>query len=150
MAKSKSPLKRAKEKAWDQFSIYIRTRDCIRFTGSPEKGMCVTCKKACLFKALQAGHFIQGRKNSVLFDERIVYSQCAACNVNPPFGLGGNYVEYFVFMEHEWGREKIEEFRLLKYQTVKYKIFDYERIAVEYKQKTQELLDNLNRRSNDS
>lgn len=140
MKSSKSPLKKAKEKAWAQFSIYIRTRDCLRFTGDKDSGMCVTCKRPFPFKNLQAGHFIQGRSGSILFDERIVYSQCAHCNLNPPRGLGGNYVEYFAFMEEEWGREMIEEFRQLKHETLKYKIFDYERVEEEYKSRVQELL----------
>lgn len=138
--KPKSPLLKAKDKAWDQFSIYIRTRDCLRFTGFPDEGMCVTCKRWFPLKKLQAGHFISGRSNGVLFDEEIVYSQCFQCNGNPPYGLGGNYVEYFVFMEKEWGRKKIDEFRARKQLTIKYSILDYESILEKYRIKTLELL----------
>lgn len=134
-----SELKKAKDKAWVAFSRYIRGRDCIRFTGDIEHGMCVTCKRPFPFKKLQAGHFIGGRSNAVLFDERIVYSQCGYCNAKPPRGLGGNYVEYFVFMEEEWGREKIDEFRALKGKIVQYKQFDYERIRKEYEEKFEAL-----------
>lgn len=136
----KSPKKKAKDKAWEQFSRFIRTRDCLRFTGDPDEGMCVTCKRWFPFKQLQAGHFIGGRSNIVLFDERIVYSQCFYCNAKPPRGLGGNYVEYFVFMEKEWGREMIDEFRALKGQTLKYSLQDYLDFAEEYALKTQQLL----------
>lgn len=139
----KTPYKAAKDKALIQFSIYIRTRDCIRFTGNPRDGMCVTCKSERTFKELQAGHFIPGRSNSVLFDERIVYTQCGHCNVNPPFGLGGNYVEYFVFMEQEWGREKIDEFRALKYQTKIYKTYELIELAEDFKNKTAQLIRDL-------
>ncbi len=132
---AKTPLKKAKDKAWVEFSRYIRTRDCLRFTGDPEQGKCVTCNRSYPFKSLQAGHFIQGRMNAVLFDERIVYSQCLGCNGNPPMGKGGNYVEYFVFMEKEWGRDMIDEFLALKHQTVKYKVHDFERIEQEFKDK---------------
>lgn len=132
----KSDKKKAKEKAWSAFSNYIRTRDCIRFTGDPDNGVCVTCKTHYPFKKLQAGHFIDGRGNSVLFDERIVYSQCYGCNV----GNGGAYVEYFVFMEQEWGREKIDEFRSLKHDTKIYKVYDFQELEETFKQKTQELL----------
>lgn len=130
----------AKDKAWAAFSIYIRTRDCLRFTGSVDGGMCVTCKRLYPFKQLQAGHFIQGRGNAVLFDERIVYSQCLGCNGNPPMGKGGNYIEYFVFMEQEWGRKKIDEFRALKNETIPYKTYQFIEIAETYKQKTLDLL----------
>jgi hypothetical protein len=130
----------AKDKAWDQFSIYIRTRDCLRFSGNPFDGKCVTCWRDYPFKKLQAGHFIQGRGNAVLFDERLVYTQCVGCNGNPPFGKGGNYVEYFLFMEREWGREKIDEFVALKHQTKIYKIHDFIELREQFKQKTLDLL----------
>lgn len=81
----------------------------------------------------------------MLFDERLVYSQCVGCNGNPPLGKGGNYVEYFIFMEEEWGRIMIDEFRQLKSKTVIYKVHDYERIEQEYALKTEELLENRNK-----
>lgn len=139
MAK-KTDRQKAKEKAWVAFSKYIRTRDCLRFTGDPEEGMCVTCKRSYPFSKLQAGHFISGRGNAVLFDERLVYSQCLGCNGNPPMGKGGNYVEYFVWMESEVGREKIDEFRALKSTTIQYKEYDFKRIEREYIEKTADLL----------
>lgn len=141
----KTERQKAKDKAWRQFSIYIRTRDCIRFSGNPELGKCVTCKLPKHFKQLQAGHFIPGRGNAVLFDERLVYSQCIGCNGNPPMGKGGNYIEYVLFMMNEEGytKEEIEEFNALKHQTVQYKIHDFERIEAEYKQKTEELCQEL-------
>lgn len=135
MAK-RSSTKKAKDKAWKAFSIYIRTRDCLRFTKDPDNGICVSCKRHYPFKQLQAGHFISGRGNSVLFDDRIVYSQCYGCNV----GRSGAYVEYFVFMEEEWGRDKIDEFRALKADTKIYKEYDYIEIEERFKEKTRELL----------
>lgn len=140
MGKKKTDRAKAKEAAWNQFSIYIRTRDCLRFTGTSTDGICVTCKRPYPFKQLQAGHFIQGRGNAVLFDERIVYSQCIGCNGNPPYGKGGNYVEYFRFMLDEWGLEKIDEFRALKNDTKVYKTFHFEEIRQTYKMKTEALL----------
>lgn len=140
MAKPKTARQKAKEAAWSAFSLYIRTRDCRRFTGTPDNGICVTCRREYGIKQLQAGHFISGRGNAVLFDERIVYSQCIGCNGNPPYGKGGNYVEYFRFMLDEWGLEKIDEFRALKNETTIYKIPDFDRLTEVYKAKTSELL----------
>jgi len=142
--KAKSDKAKAKEAAWKSFSRYIRTRDCIRFSGSPDLGKCVTCNTARPYKELQAGHFIQGRGNAVLFDERIVYSQDSACNMNPPYGKGGNYVEYFIFMEEEWGRTMIDEFRELKSKTVIYKIPDLIAIKEKFDQKYEELMSAYN------
>lgn len=142
MAKKKTERQKAKDEAWKQFSIYIRTRDCLRFTGDPTQGMCVTCKRPYPFTQLQAGHFIQGRGNAVLFDERLVYSQCFGCNGIPPFGKGGNYVEYFLFMMNIEGhtKEELEEFNNLKHNTKVYKLYDFLEIRDKYKEKTKELL----------
>lgn len=137
---TKTARQKAKDDAWDSFSRYIRTRDCIRFTGTPTDGKCVTCNRPYPFKQLQAGHFIQGRGNAVLFDERIVYSQCFGCNGNPPFGKGGNYVEYFRFMLDEWGLEKVDEFRALKNDTIVYKEFHFRELQQEFKDKTKALV----------
>lgn len=140
----KTPRGKAKKKAWDSFSIYIRTRDCLRFTGDPTMGKCVTCNRPYPFKQLQAGHFIQGRGNSVLFDERLVYSQCIGCNGNPPYGKGGNYVEYFRFMLDEVGLEKIDEFRALKHDTKIYREFDFIELKELFEEKTLDLIKEKN------
>lgn len=136
MAKKLTP---AKNKAWNSFSKFIRTRDCLKTTGTPDEGVCVTCPRKYPFKQLQAGHFIAGRTNSILFDEEATHAQCYGCNV----GRGGAHVEYFIFMEDTYGREKIDELRRKKSETVIYKAHDYERIKEEYDQKTKELLANF-------
>lgn len=100
----------------------------------------MTCNRAYPFKQLQAGHFISGRGNAVLFDERIVYTQCIGCNGNPPYGKGGNYVEYFRFMLDEWGLLMIDEFRALKRDTKIYKTHDFIRMKEEFTEKTNVLL----------
>ena len=139
--KKSTPRKLAKDKAWAAFSIYIRTRDCLRFTGDPEQGMCVTCKAKKPFKELQAGHFVAGRGNAVLFNEQIVYSQCSYCNQKPPMGLGGNYAAYTLFMFDEgYTRAEIEGFLALKGTTKQYKLNDFIEIEAKYKHKLLELL----------
>lgn len=74
-------LKKMKDKAWSQFSRYIRLRDCINTTGTNTEGICYTCGKRLPINKLQAGHMISGRTNSVLFDEQSVQIQCYSCNV---------------------------------------------------------------------
>ena len=107
---AKSPLQKAKDKAWDEFSIFIRIRDCIRTTGTLEEGVCISCEKTVPYKGSQAGHFIAGRTNAILLDEDLVHLQCLRCNIM----LSGNYVEYFVGMEKLYTREEIDEFRSRK------------------------------------
>jgi len=136
----KSDRAKAKKDCWDAFSIYIRTRDCLRFTGDPTQGKCVTCNRLYPITQLQAGHFISGRGNAVLLDERLVYSQCIGCNGNPPYGKGGNYVEYFRFMLDEVGLEKIDEFRALKNTTQVYKTHNFIELKEGFELKTKELI----------
>lgn len=132
--KSKKTLRK---EAWSSFSAYIRTRDCLRFTNTPDNGKCVTCNREYPYKKLQAGHFIGGRTNAVLFDERIVYSQCYGCNI----GKSGNYLEYFYFMESEIGRPAIDSLvKELKEKKISYSADDYIDISKLYIEKREKLL----------
>lgn len=132
--KSKKTLRK---EAWASFSAFIRTRDCLRFSNSPDEGKCVTCNREYPYKKLQAGHFIGGRTNAVLFDERIVYSQCYGCNI----GKSGNYLDYFYFMESEIGREAIDALVLeLKSKKIAYSEDDYIAIKKLYENKREKLL----------
>lgn len=142
MATRKPSLSSAKKKAWSAFSIYIRTRDCVEYTQHhPElnnglEAPCVSCGRVYPLKSLQAGHFVSGRSNSVLFDERGVNSQCYGCNVMQQ----GNITAYWVWMESKYGREIINELLAQRHQTVKFKVWDYQTIEEKYKQATKELL----------
>ena len=88
--KKKQTISQLKRKCWDDFSRYIRTRDCLRTTGCKDWGLCITCGKRYHIKLLQAGHFIPGRHNANLFSERGTHAQCYNCNIN----LRGNTLEY--------------------------------------------------------
>ena len=72
----------AKDTAWRWFSLYIRLRDCLSTTGSPEACRCVTCGAVVASSQIDAGHAIPGRHNAVLYDESLVYGQCRKCNQN--------------------------------------------------------------------
>lgn len=132
----KTARAKAKEKAWTAFSKYVRTRDCLKYTGDPLQGMCVTCRRSYPFSKLQAGHFIAGRTGSILFDEEAVHSQCYGCNI----GRGGTHVDYFIFMEQEYGREKIEELMAKRHQTNKFTVEEYQETEQYYILKTQKAL----------
>lgn len=128
-----------KERAWKEFSIYIRIRDCLRLTGSPDEGSCVTCKRPYNFKQLQAGHWIPGRSNAVLFSERGVHAQCDSCNRHKK----GNPIKYWLFMEETYGRGIMDELIEESKQTVQYKVHDFEEIRAKYMNKTGELLEQM-------
>lgn len=140
MGKAKKPtLSQAKKKAWNAFSLYIRTRDALKTTGGIDNCLCVTCGREYPrtgVGCIQAGHFVASRANSILFDERNCHGQCYGCNV----GRGGAHVEYFVWMENTYGRDVIDELRRLKLQSRKFTVDELHEIEVTYKLKTGELL----------
>ena len=114
--KSKTAGKLKKE-AWKHFSIYIRTRDALKTTNTLTHAICITCDTNYPIKNLHAGHFIPGRHNSILFDERGVHAQCGICNL----WRKGNTVKYFRKMQQMYGDKVIEELEQLDTQTRQYK-----------------------------
>lgn len=92
--------------AWKKFSLYIRVRDCLRTTGTTMFGCCVTCGRKYPIGKLQAGHFIPGRTDAILFAETQVYAQCYRCNCK----LQGMWHMYYQFMLSEgYTHEDIQE-----------------------------------------
>lgn len=142
--KEKTPRQRAKDKAWDAFSYYIRVRDSLATTGTTEFCICVTCNERGdsswkEFRHIQAGHAVGGRGNAVLFHEEIVNGQCDYCNTKPPYGLGGDYGNYALFLVKKYGLEYAEALQRLKGTDKPYKIHDFIRIEEEYKVKAADL-----------
>lgn len=90
-----------KKKAWEQMSIYIR-RKYADWRGYVK---CITCGEVKQWKQMQGGHFIPGRRNSIIFDERNVHPQCVGCNMFK----AGNPVKYFRFMQQTYGEDVIKE-----------------------------------------
>lgn len=117
-----------KQKAWKEFSIYIRQRGSV---GGLAK--CVSCGDFKPWREQQAGHFVPGRGNSVLFDERNTHVQCYVCNVR----RHGNLLPYYDFMEEKYGKEIIAELRILAMQPKQMRHSDYEEIYTKYKQLNQ-------------
>lgn len=59
--------------------------------------MCITCGLKYPFKKLQAGHFIPGRTDAILFDAVQVNAQCYRCNKLHQ----GVWHKYYLFMLSE-------------------------------------------------
>lgn len=135
--KSKTKLKK---KAWEWFSKYIRLRDCLKTTGRPDIGACVTCGRTYEFKQLQAGHFIPGRHNSVLFHEKNCHAQCYHCNL----GLKGNPIRYWRFMEQAYGDQTIKELEEMDRQITQTKAYELEALAEAYKDLYEDLYKQFN------
>lgn len=125
----------AKKKAWGAFSIYIRTRDCLRTTGCTSWGLCVTCNKRYHFKLLQAGHFIAGRHNANLFSEKGTHAQCYNCNIN----LKGKTLEYRRQIIKLYGEKADEILEKENQQTKEYTPEELLKLEKYYKEKTKSL-----------
>ena len=108
-----SPLIKAKKDLWKIFSMYIRMRDCFLATGTLDNGFCCTCGRPKTYKTLQAGHFIPGREDSILFEPTCVHAQCYRCNVK----RSGEWVKYYRFMQKKYGDAHIFYLMELSEQT---------------------------------
>ena len=129
----KITLKRAKKKAWDAFSVFIRTSAPPL---SSTKKTCYTCGIVKDWREMDAGHGIPGRNNAVLFMEEVVKNQCQQCN---RFKHGRLDV-FTVKLIDDMGRSKYDELVSLSKQTVQYKTYQYLEIYEKYKQKANEYL----------
>jgi hypothetical protein len=81
--------------------------------------VCITCGAVTPWnatKAMNTGHFVASRRNSILFAEDNVAPQCARCNCY----LSGAPMEYRQWMEFVRGREVISELRRLKNESVSF------------------------------
>lgn len=114
-----------KKKVWTQFSIFIRTR------GADSDGWnsCVTCGERSYWKALQAGHFVRGRLNANLFDERGVNPQCVQCNIYKQ----GHVIVYYRWMEKNYGADVINELLLQNSRTHKWAAGELQSLLNHYK-----------------
>ena len=128
-------LSSAKREAWAVFSRYIRLRDCLETTGSPDWGECITCDNQFEFKNLDAGHFIPGRHNGNLFSERGVHAQCRSCN---RFG-NGRQLEYRRQIIKLYGEGADEELEKEAGETKRYTVADLEAIKTHYQDKIKQL-----------
>ena len=97
-----------KKKAWNAFSKYIRTRDCIATTGTAVAGRCITCGKSFHFRVLHAGHFIAGRGNAILFNRKFVNIQCYHCNIFH----NGRFDIYRAAMVHRYGKAFVDRWEI--------------------------------------
>lgn len=120
--KSTSSLKK---KAWNTFSLWIRTK----YADWKGYVACVTCGVTKPIKAMQAGHFIAGRMNSILFDERGVHPQCYSCNI----GKHGNTLEYLDFMKKKYGMKVVNELRTNSRKPRSWKTGELEELIERYK-----------------
>ncbi len=127
----KQSIKHLKKLVWKEFSLYIRKRD------SDWRGIatCITCGVQKPYQQMQAGHFIPGRHNSILYDERGVHAQCVYCNQH----LHGNILNYLDKMKERYGDEVIQELREKDRQIKEWKPTELQILLLHYKELNKQL-----------
>jgi len=128
-------IKNLKNKVWKTFSEYIRKKECLETTGTMEMGICCTCGRVKPIQGLDAGHYISGRWNSILFDEMGVHIQCRWCN---RFNEG-NKDSYDTYMRRRYGDKAIEKMKLSKHIQKSFTELELEAMNRHYKAKIKEL-----------
>jgi len=131
-------IKPTKKKAWVACSRYIRLRDAIKTTGTKEMVMCYTCPAVVPIQGrgcAQAGHFIGGRKNVLLFDENQIRAQCYMCNIRRK----GNWDAYYRNMVEEFGFEVVQNMIYAKWDIIKYTPQEFLDIEATFISKLQKL-----------
>lgn len=122
----KKSIRALKKKAWVLLSQAIRLEQ----RDANQHVTCITCKVRLPWnKGAQAGHFIDGRMNSILFDERGIHIQCYACNVL----YNGRKEEYFIYMLDNYGRAVIDEFRRLRNTERTFTAEELEQLMAKYR-----------------
>lgn len=129
----KKPITLAKKKAWSAFSQYVRLKN------ASKDGLvkCTTCSKVKHWKEMQAGHLLDGRSNSILFDEETVFVQCYECNCM----LHGHKEFLIPWFIDTFGRDKYDQALVRKMTPVKYAISDYEEIFKKYNSLIERIID---------
>lgn len=116
--KKQITIAKLKKKVWTEFSKYVR----LKYADDSGMVSCYTCGTVKHWKQMQCAHLLDGRYNSILFEENCVRPGCYHCNV----GLNGNKEEYIPKFIDECGER---EFQRLKEQ--KKKVFQFKREELE-------------------
>ena len=124
--KSQSQLKKT---AWKLMSEYTRRKVC----DWREIGRCITCGTSIHWKEANAGHFIH--RDCLDFDFRNINFQCVRCNKY----LGGNLVNYTLWMLDKYGKKTVEELKKISNQPRYFTVRELKEIIEDLKQKLLEL-----------
>lgn len=115
-------LKRLKRKAWELFSVWVRSHDAAGGLGLTE---CYSCRLWFPWREMHAGHFIHGRLD---YDDMAVKPQCVKCNTY----LHGNLGAYALHLVDDYGREAVDLLRTRANMQRPYTIEELEAIVVKY------------------
>ena len=118
------------KKAVKAFQLYVRLRDSVKTTGTIDYCICISCGKNTPFKSTHPGHFISGRNNKVLFDEKCCHGQCNQCNIF----LRGNWAPYYISMVKMYGEDFVKKMINESREVKLYTLSDYKEMIEKYTQ----------------
>jgi hypothetical protein len=125
----KKTLTSMKKKAWKAFSVWVRTKEL----DGKERVRCYTCGKRMPWKKSYAGHFVQGRRPSILIQEEIVRVQCVGCNRF----RHGNLNKFTPKMIEELGVDRVLWWFKQAETSVERTYEEYERLYLKYKKEVE-------------
>lgn len=134
--KSKSEKSRARNRADEWFSRYIRIKHSTIVTNGISICKCYTCGKLSHPKLMDNGHWQRRGYTTVRFDENNARPQCYQCNriyQGKPEVFERNLVRDF-------GQEEVNRIKELAFERGEDNEFFYRRMANKYRNKTNELL----------
>lgn len=132
--------KSAKKRAYDAFSIYMRTE----WNKGKPFVPCYTCDAQTFLKAprpglrTMVGHWVEGHSNATYINEVYVRPQCYKCNLM----MGGNQGEFRDRIRKELGDKKVDELLKKAKETVEISVSEYLQKQAYYKEKLRLLTDN--------
>lgn len=123
----KKTISQLKKICWKLCSLFNRQKD------ADWRGYvaCCTCGVIKHYSEGDAGHFLAGRTNGILFDDRGIHFQCKTCN-----GFkGGEQAIYEKFMLKRYGREVVDELYRLRDSNVSFTTEELEKKILQYTDK---------------
>ena len=95
--------------------------------------ICVTCGKVGPWtgQEMDAGHFLGGRSNSILFEPLNIHPQCKYCN-----RTGGNPQAYRQFMLQAYSAEIVEALEKMKRESISFTREELVGMRREYRERT--------------
>jgi hypothetical protein len=123
-------LKSAKKRAYDAFSIYLRTLWTLKGFAT-----CYTCDKQCFLKGrpgirVTVGHWVEGHHAVSYINEDYVRPQCYRCNMM----MGGNQGEFRDRIRKELGDKKVDQLLLKARESVDISAQEYLQKQAYYKE----------------
>ncbi len=90
--------------------------EVVSLVAGPGQCRCVTCGVTHRWDSgkIHAGHFVPGRRASIVLEERNIHPQCDVCNTHG----GGMRIEYLAVMLAVYGQDVVDELERLEKTSV--------------------------------